>query len=91
MFPTYDVDLGIIEMVPMKKILTSIIVTKAKEHRFLKDEQFVYFAQYINSLIMKAMGIIENSRLGIILEHASIVLRKLHEFKGMTCGLKLSV
>ena len=64
-------------MIPMKKILTSIVVNKNKQHKFLRKEQFEYFAEYVNSLIMKCMGVMGNSRLGVILEHTSISLRKL--------------
>lgn len=35
-FPTYDSETGMIEMIPMKKILTSIISGKNKDHKFLK-------------------------------------------------------
>jgi hypothetical protein len=76
-------------MIPMKKILTAIVLHKNKEDKFLKKEQFEYFAEYVNTLIMKWMGVMGNSRLGVILEHTSIALRKLQEFKGMSCGIKL--
>jgi hypothetical protein len=77
-------------MVPMKKILTSIVKDKNSEKRkFLQKEQFECFAEFINTLIMKSMGVMGNSRLGVIIEHTSIVLRKLQEFKGMSCGVKL--
>lgn len=43
----------------------------------MRKEQFEYFAEHVNSLIMKCMGVMGNSRLGVILEHTSIALRKL--------------
>ncbi len=36
LFPTYDVETGATEMIPMKKILTSIVASKTKEHKFLR-------------------------------------------------------
>ena len=54
-------------MIPMKKILTAIVMNKTKEDKFLKKEQFEYFAGYVNSSIMKWMGVMGNSRLGVIL------------------------
>lgn len=44
LFPSYDEVTGLIEMIPMKKILTSIVMGKNKQHKFLRKEQFEYFA-----------------------------------------------
>ena len=35
------------------------------------------------------MGVMENSRLGIIIEHGQILLRKINDFKAMTCGIHI--
>ena len=51
-------------MVIMKGISNAILMRK--ENKYLKKEQFEIFSDYINSLIMKSMGFVPNTRLGII-------------------------
>lgn len=53
--------------------------------------QFEAFSQYVNSVILKRLGYLPDSRLGLYLQNTRRLLDKLTDYKGMTCGIELGL
>ena len=57
----------------------------------LSDQQFAVFAGFIDRLILHKMGFLGCSRLSFLSAHLHRMQEKLHEFKGMGCGIGLRI
>lgn len=57
----------------------------------LSDRQFESFAAYMNNYILKKMGYLGCSRLGLCINNAKKVLEKLKDYKGMSCGVEFKI